>query len=529
MTDHTSLFGQALVAARDLGPALLLPAANQGEAEDVELLVQTVRRWCTDRVDGAAIDAEARIPREVLREAAELGLFSLSIPEAWGGAGMSMTAVGRVVEELARYDRSVATTIGLHCGLGLRGLIGWGSEAQKARWLPSLASGEILAAFAATESEAGSHIAGLRTTGVPQEDGSLCVDGEKIFVTNGGLAGLYTIVARTPGLGQARNGTSLLVLDPDLPGLTVGPEEHKLGLKGSSTTTLAFDGVALPADRVLGEPGAGLKLMGHILAWGRTLMSAGCLGTARAAAELAFAHVQERRQFGRPLAGFDQVRRRVARMRVGLQVMDDLLRLTTGLEQDERLLGWVSSVTKIAATEGGWEIIDDALQLHGGVGYIEETGIARMLRDARITRIFEGANDVLRLHVAAGLLEKPGEIHLGLAELVDPALQRPAAGLDALLQELGAATIRLRKQYRLRVFDRQLALAGLADATIAALSLQATLLRADAVLRGAPSADRAAAVALEARYAALVLLPQGRAALVSAEDEDETDLVKALA
>ena len=517
-------FAQVLDAASSLRARLLSPAADPGEAETLDLVLGMVGRWASEAVDDAAIDAAARIPPELLRDAAELGLFGLAVPEAHGGAGLSMAAVARVVEVLAEHDRSVATTVGLHCGLGLRGLLHFGSSAQHERWLPDLAAGRVIAAFAATEASAGSHIAGLTTTAIVATDGTLTLDGEKVFVTNGGLAGAYTVLVRTPGLGQGRKGCSLLLLDRDMPGLTVGAEEHKLGIRGSSTTTVSFDRVQVSPDRVIGEPGAGLRELDDILSWGRTLMSAGCLGSARAAYRATLAHITERQQFGRPLARFDQVRRRIATMSVDLRVMESVVRLTTALaDEGDGDIGWSSSVTKVMASEGAWHIVDDAIQLHGGVGYIEETGLARLLRDCRITRIFEGANDVLRVHIAAGLPAGPPPTLTD--RLADP-LRDVAQIFDTLACSLQATVARLRARHRLRLIQRQLALAGIADAAIATWALMAHLLRLDAELARTADPARAAGLQLEAQLAAARLTQRAMTALVSAERDEETDLVR---
>ncbi len=517
-------FAQVIDAADTLQPRLLNPAADADEAEILELVLGSVGRWASEALDDAVIDAEALISREILRDAAELGLFGLAVPESHGGAGLSMAAVARVVEALAAHDRSVATTVGLHGGLGLRGLLRFGSRAQHDRWLPDLATGDTIAAFAATEAGAGSHIAGLTTTATPAPDGTLTLDGEKVFVTNGGLASVFTVLARTPGLGAARKGCSLLLLDRDMPGISIGPEEHKLGIRGSSTTTVSFAGVHVTPDRVIGEPGAGLQELDDVLSWGRTLMSAGCLGTARTAVRATVDYVNERQQFGRPIARFDQVRRRVAHMNVDLRVMESLVRLTTALSDvGDGDIGWSSSVTKVMASESTWHIVDDAIQLHGGTGFIEETGLARLLRDCRITRIFEGANDVLRVHIAAGLSSSQAP---ELTGRVAAPLREAAQVYDTLSHSLTATVGRLRSRHRLRLIQRQLALAGIADAAMATWALMAHLLRLDAELGATTDSGRQSGLELEARFAAARLSQRATTALLAAERDDETDLVR---
>lgn len=359
----------------------------------------SIDRYARAHINARKIDAAHRIDPSVLAGLAELGVFGTSIPEDYGGADLGLAGACAVVTALARHDRSVATTVGLHLGLGTRGLVAYGSDALKQAWLPELAAGRTLAAFATTEAGAGSDLAAIRTTALPTPDGMLEINGEKIYVTNGGFAGIYTITASTPGLGGARRGHSLLIVDRATPGVACGAEEDKLGLRGSSTTTVHFDGVRIGLDRVIGVPGEGMTQLAHVLAWGRTVMAAGCVGSASAALDATVAYTAQRRQFGRTLDAFEVVQDQLAGMAAVRFAMQGLVRAAgTGENLFARSLS-----AKIFCSDGGWEVADTAIQLHGGVGYIEETGLALLLRDARVTRIFEGANDVLRMHL--GMME----------------------------------------------------------------------------------------------------------------------------
>lgn len=386
----------------------------------IEAFCEGIDRFARAHIHARRIDAAHRIDPSVLAGLGELGVFGASIPEEYGGSDLGLPDICTLVTTLAKHDRSVATTVGLHLGLGTRGLVAYGSPALKERWLPDIATGRRLAAFATTEAEAGSDLSAIRTRAVPVDPadvsgeggGPLQVDGEKIFVTNGGIAGVYTITASTPGLGGAKRGHSLLLIDRDDNGVTPGPEEEKLGLRGSSTTTVHFDGTRIPMDRVIGVPGEGMTQLGHVLAWGRTVMAAGCVGSAGAALDAAVEHVGTRRQFGRTLDSFDVVRDQIADISAVRFVMAALVRSAAS---GDRLLGQ-SIAAKVFCSEGSWEITDTALQLFGGTGYVEETGIALILRDARVTRIFEGANDVLRVHL--GMLEvAPATSRAALSDL----------------------------------------------------------------------------------------------------------------
>ncbi|MCC6336327.1 MAG: acyl-CoA dehydrogenase family protein [Myxococcales bacterium] len=412
-------------------------------------LCAEVTRFAARSIDARAIDRAGAIPAGVLGGLAELGLFGLTLPAAHGGAGCGLLTACQVVAELARFDRSVAVTLGLHLGLGTRGLVAFGTSEQHERYLPSLAAGERLAAFATTEPQAGSDLSNLATRALEAADGSLVVNGRKVFVTNGGLAGLYTLAVATPGLGGRERGQSLVLVERGDAGLTVEAEECKLGLKGSSTTGLVLEDVRLPSSRLLGEPGWAAKGLAHILSWGRTLMSAGCVGTARAALDKVHGQVAHRRQFGKPLAALEVVREQVALLEAltfGMAALVD----EVARADDEALLGR-SLAAKVYSSESAWRVVDGAIQLHGGLGFIEDTGLAVMLRDVRVTRIFEGANDVLLSHLGAGELTRTKE-RAPLTGAVGLPLAGLATKADALAAQVEARRQELLARYKVGVF-----------------------------------------------------------------------------
>jgi len=460
--------------------------ADPDESELVEAIVDSIDRYASNHLDGARVDAEGVIPRTVLADFADLGLFGISIPEEWGGAGFSQQAVCSVIPTLARHDRSIAVTIGLHLGLGTRGLVAFGSDALRERYLPALASGERIAAFAGTEAGAGSDLKRIATRAVAS-NGRLRVNGSKIYVTNGALAQVYTILAASPGLGGARRGHSLVVLERGDRGLEVGAEEHKLGLRGSSTTTLNLDDLDLPMDRVIGEAGQGMVYAAHVLAWGRTAMAAGCVGTSRAAIDATVAHVQTRRQFGKPIGELEVVRDQVADMATLHWTMGALIRWTNLAEEDE--LVFRSTAAKVLCSDANWEICDTAVQLHGGSGFIEETGMPLLLRDSRITRIFEGANDVLLTHLGTLEALAPRAAPPWMDE-VEPALAARARGFRAKVADLREALVR---EHGVRLVRRARDLHRLGQLVMLREATEATVGRSTAV--GTPTA-----LALAARW-----------------------------
>lgn len=423
----------------------MLPEAR---SDVVQALIEQVERFCRSSLDSRAIDANAKIPPEVLRGLGELGVFGLTLPEAHGGAGLSLFDACDVVATMARYDRSVAVSVGLHLGLGTRGLVRWGTPAQHARYLPELATGARIAAFSTTEPGAGSDLTLLRTV-AREVNGALQVSGEKSYVTNGAFAGLFTVAVSSPGLGGAERGQSVLLVEPTDAGFTVQREEHKLGLRGSSTTGLLFEACRLSRDRLLGEPGQGARMLAHILSWGRTLMSAGCCGAAAWTLEKATEHVRQRVQFGKPLAAQDVVREKLAKLRARLFAMEALV-AHTSLQADDEALAVASLSAKVFCSEGAGWICDEAVQLHGALGFIEDTGVALVLRDVRVTRIFEGANDVLLTHLGASELARKR------------ALSHDATTAE---RELVALTKRWSDLYKLRIFRAPRLLHALGTAT----------------------------------------------------------------
>ena len=435
--------------------ALALPGRDEAESEIVRSLVSSLDRFCARNVRAMDIDRDKSIPREVLDGLAEIGAFGVSIPEEWGGFGLSLNGVCSTVSALARYDRSVATTAGLHLGLGTRGLVAFGSDLLRERYLPRLASGRSLAAFATTESGAGSDLTAIRTVARPKGDG-LEVHGSKVFVTNGGLAEIFTITASTPGLGGARRGHSMLLLEQGDDGIEVAGEEHKLGLRGSSTTSLHLDDLQLPMERIIGAPGQGMIQLAHVLAWGRTAMAAGCVGAGRAGLSLVLEQVSTREQFGKPIGSFEVVRGQVADIFALHFAMEALVRRTAAAEDDRPLLAARSTAAKVFCSEGAGEIADMAIQLHGGSGYIEETGVALLLRDGRITRIFEGPNDVLLAHAGLGAFTAPSiRQPLGAvagANDAGPVAGAPDAGPVADEMATGATALReaLKNEHGIR-------------------------------------------------------------------------------
>ena len=436
-----------------------------------EELLASVRRWSRGHLDAASTEAAKTVAPELRTQLADLGLFSITIPEEYDGTNLGLPVACEIVEELARHDRSVATMVGLHLGLGTRAIVRGARPELAARWLPRLARGEMIGAFAATEPNAGSDLGSIRTT-LDLEGAEARLDGEKAYVTNARFAGCFTVLART---GRSH---TLVLVPADTAGVSIDGEEDKLGIRASSTATVRFDGVRLPKDHVLGEPGRGLELAYEVLGWGRTVMAAGCSGTLRDATDRTLAHVTTRRQFKRLLIAFPAVQSAVANLRTMSDVTSAMVARTARLL--ERGAGESPSIaTKVFASEQAFFGCDAAIQLHGALGVIETMGVARLARDCRVTRIFEGANDVLLVRLGTALLAGAG----GCERVGSAARPNDAARVDAMAEAIDGAIAAVRKRHGVTAIHRQGILVALARAEVAHQAAIAAVTHPEAMVR----------------------------------------------
>ncbi len=442
--------------------------------------------------------------RALLRELGEQGYLGIDIPEAYGGAGLDKVTSLLVSEGLAESG-SFAVTYGAHVGIGSLPLVFFGTEEQRRRWLPGLADGSIVAAYALTEPGAGSDAQGIRTRADLSPDGThYLLNGGKQFITNAGFADLFTLYAKVGG----EQFTAFLV-PRDTPGLTVEPEEHKLGVRGSSTCALTLTDARVPVGNVLGEIGRGHIVAYNVLNVGRFKLAAGCLGGMRPAIDRALAYAADRRLFGRRLLDFPLTAERLATMAERTYAVESATYRSAGLI-DGRLAGAHGdaeqaraaleeyaiecSIAKVLASDGLIAVVDDLLQLMGGYGYVEDGGVAAMYRDARIHRIWEGTNEVNRLLVPGMLLRRAmrGRLDLlGPATRAGEALISPeppiedGAPLDEELRQVRAMRIALLvaagtavQRYGERLDEEQEVLYRLADLAIALYAAESAVLRA---------------------------------------------------
>lgn len=366
-----------------------------------ELIRDTVRSFARERVQPAAaeLDLEGRFPYELIAELAELGLMGLPIPERYGGAGGDTVSYALAIEELTRVDSSVAITVAAHTSLGTMPILLFGSEEQRERWLPDLASGRRLAAFGLTEPGAGSDAGATRTT-AELRDGAWVVNGSKTFITNAGtdITWGVTITART-----GRDEISNIVVRNGTPGYAISPPLRKLGWRASDTRELTFEDCAVPEGNLLGERGAGLRQFLEVLDGGRISVAAMGVGLAQGAYDLAYAYAREREQFGRPIASFQAVQFKLADMATEIEAGRGMVYRAAWLKDRGRPFAREAAMAKLYTGELSARVAAAALQIHGGYGFMEESAIARLYRDQKVLEIGEGTNEVQRMVIARHL------------------------------------------------------------------------------------------------------------------------------
>ncbi|MCL6553625.1 MAG: acyl-CoA dehydrogenase [Firmicutes bacterium] len=372
--------------------------------DEHRLLQATVREFATRELlpIAATLDREARYPAEAVARAAELGLLGLTVPEAYGGPGLDHIAYVLAHEELARACAGFQTILTVNTSLVCEPILRWGTEDQRRRYLPDLATGRRLGCYCLTEPEAGSDAMSLRTTA--RLDGDTWVlNGTKLFVTNGVEADLCLVYARTEPVPGAR-GISAFLVEKATPGVRIGKVEKKLGIRCSSTAELIFEDCRVPADALLGARGQGGRIALWTLEGGRIGIAAQALGIARACLEEAAAYAQQRRQFGRPIAEFQAVRFALADMAIRLEAARLLTLRAAALRTAGQPAAREASMAKLFASEVAMWCAHRAVQLFGGYGYVEDYPVERYFRDAKITEIYEGTSEIQRVVIARHLL-----------------------------------------------------------------------------------------------------------------------------
>jgi acyl-CoA dehydrogenase family member 9 len=386
-----------------------IPAAQQVELDGT---LTELRKFLDEDLDPAAIDRNADIPRSVIDGLGRVGVLGMTAPKEYGGRGFSQMANCKILEEIGRRCASTSVFVNAHHSIGIRALLLFGTHEQKQRWLPKLSSGEQLGAFALTEKEAGSDAANVQTTATPSEDGShYILNGEKRYITNTAIAQVLTVMARTPVPGKpGKDAITAFLVTPDMPGFElIDGRMEKMGIRGTATGRFALRNVNVPKENILGPLGKGLKVALTVLDFGRTTFGACCTGAAKTCLELAVKHASTRKQFNKTLGNFDLVKKKIARIAADAYAMEAMTTITASLI-DRGLEDYMleTAMLKVFTTERLWECVNDAFQIHGGAAYMTDLPLERMVRDARINQIGEGANEVLTSFIALVGMRGPG-------------------------------------------------------------------------------------------------------------------------
>ena len=381
-------------------------------AFDAELrgqLIDTVRRFVSERLRPLErqVSEEDRVPDEVVDEMKALGLFGISIPEAYGGLDLSMEDECLVAIELGRASPAFRSVIGTNVGIGSQGLVMFGTDEQKAKWLPGIASGEIITSFALTEPEAGSDSASVQTKARLDGD-AYVLDGAKRYITNAGKAQLFTVMARTNPDVKGGGGVSAFLVPKDLPGVSVSKPEKKMGQQGAHIHDVIFEGVRVPVENRLGEEGQGFKVAMQVLDRGRLHISAMCVGVAERLLADCVAYAGERKQFGQPLGSFQMIQAMIADSKTEALAARALTLETARKRDAGDTVTLEAAAAKLYASEMVGRVADRAVQIFGGAGYTADHGIERLYRDVRIFRIYEGTSEVQKLIVARETMKRGG-------------------------------------------------------------------------------------------------------------------------
>ena len=524
MSVTSRLRGTGFLVAESSPDEVVIPD-DMGAEE--RLLMRSIQEFAAQEIAPHLDRIEQRDEEVILplfRKAADLGIFMAEVPESHGGLGLNVLAIAGMSEMRSAFG-GLASTVFAHQGIGTLPLINFGTDAQRARYLERCMNGRIMAAFALTEPGSGSDAMNIRTTAIRNENGThYVVNGAKQWITNAGWADLFILFAKVDGMKF-----TAFLLDRETPGLTVGPHEHLLGLHGSSVCALTLEDVAIPVENVLGEIGKGHRVALCTLNLGRMKMAANCAGTSKKALATATEYAAERQQFGRPIASFGLIQAKLAEMAARAYAAESVAYRTAGLvyaalgaldhgardSLDAKLATLAEfsaecAMAKVFGSETYHGLADEALQIFGGNGFSEDYPVARMYRDSRITRIYEGTSEICRLSIAKAILKR---LDRGILELprpilpvrleapaVDPtraaALRLPVAGLRAICLDLLSQAVARFGTARLLDDERQAYVGGIASMAIELYAAESTALRVRRLDDSRPDADTALATAL---------------------------------
>uniref|UniRef100_A0A669P318 Complex I assembly factor ACAD9, mitochondrial n=1 Tax=Phasianus colchicus TaxID=9054 RepID=A0A669P318_PHACC len=453
------------------------PEISNEELQEINQFVGPVEKFFAEEVDSKKIDRDAKIPPETLKGLGDLGLFGMQIPEEYGGLGLSNTMYARL-GEIISLDGSIAVTLAAHQAIGLKGILITGTDEQKAKYLPKLASGEHIAAFCLTEPGSGSDAASIQTRATLSEDGKyFLLNGSKVWISNGGLASIFTVFARTEIVekdGQVKDKITAFIVERDFGGVTHGKPEDKLGIRGSNTCEVHFENTKVPVENVLGEVGGGFKVAMNILNSGRFSMGSASAGMIKKLIEMTAEHACTRKQFNKKLSEFGLIQEKFCFMAVKAYVMESMAYLTAGMMDRPGLpdCSVEAAMVKVFSSEGAWACVSEALQILGGLGYMKDYPYERYLRDSRILLIFEGTNEILRMYIALTGMQHAGKI------LTDKIKYESGKKLEENVYYFGTTVRGLLTRFGKTIVDEQLALKRVSDIVINLYAMTAAISRA---------------------------------------------------
>lgn len=413
------------------------PHLSEEQKEMAKEMCDAVSKFGDDNIDSEKFDHEEKIPDEVVKGLAELGLCGLAVPMDFGGMELDYTLYSRVFSEVASLDGSTATMLGAHQSIGYRALMNEGTDEQKAKWLPKLASGEWLASFCLTEPGSGSDAYSIKTKATKNEDGSYTLTGQKLWITNAGSAHFYTVFCKTDHEidGKTVEKISCFAVTKDMEGISFGEKEKKMGIRASETRAVYFDKVQVPAENIIGELGKGFKISMNVLNSGRLSLGAGCVGGMRSIIKMTTEHAKGRKQFGSSISEFGMIQHKLADMAAACYATESIVYMTTGnMVRGLNNYFLETAVCKIYGSESLWRTIDMGMQVAAGNGYMQEYPYERIMRDSRINLIFEGTNEILRCFLALSGIRGPSENlkELGKVSDISSALSNPIKSLGVL-------------------------------------------------------------------------------------------------
>ena len=381
------------------------------DKEVLDHIVQTVRQFVNNQLIPKEdwVAENDRLPEEIISQMRELGLFGLTIPEEYGGLGVTMEEEVTLAFELGRTSPAFRSLIGTNNGIGSSGLVIDGTEEQKQKYLPRLASGEIIGSFCLTEPESGSDAASLRTTAIKDGD-TYVLNGTKRYITNAPQAGIFTVMARTDPENKRSGGISAFIVESDTPGITLGKIDKKMGQKGAHTCDVIFDNCVVPADALIGGiEGVGFKTAMKVLDKGRLHIAAASTGAATRMLDDALRYAVERKQFGQPIANFQLIQAMLADSKAEIYAAKSMVLDASRLRDEGKDVVTESSCAKMFATEMCGRVADRAVQIHGGAGYIADYGIERFYRDVRLYRLYEGTTQIQQIIIARNMIKEVSE------------------------------------------------------------------------------------------------------------------------